>query len=463
MKVIGHLGVTGLPPLAFPVPGHWYPQVSGWDRRVADNLQYWVRAEFGSVVRVVRDAAASGQSALCWQIAARLGDCYSPPVPHADVRRAFEAALDAARASPGQEAEIRVRLATGGYLASVHQYGDAITELNGAAALAKGDQAAAAEAYRRLAHAFQERGHYDRALDALQDGHSASVHAGSCEARLLGLLLAENEAVREAGQWVSQPSVDGLRADPRDNSRFLEKIILGRAARRRRDSRACDELLDAARQFADGDVAHRANIEYEQVATRLHLAACRIPGSHSPPAPDASSLVSLAAQAVRSSDRLDSPHAQAQARCALAYALILTGQASACLKYLDAADQILQRMPSADAERLRAHAQRLHGEALLHSHDPAGALAMLELARQWLAPRESWAYGEVMVLAGNAHRQLRQFTAALAAHATAAEIFTRNRDNAAASYALSEFCTTLRAAGGGPFRARRVRRVIGRT
>ncbi len=87
---------------------------------------------------------------------------------------------------------------------------------------------------------------------------------------------------------------------------------------------------------------------------------------------------------------------------------------------------------------------------------------MLELARQWLAPREPWSYAEVMILVGNAHRQLHQFAAALGAHATAAEIFARNHDSVAARCALSEFSKALRAAGGGPFRSRGVRRMISR-
>src|SRR5207245_2763252 len=86
VKVFAELGVTDLPALPFAVDGNWYPQVSGWEAQVAKNIEYWMRAEFGSIVRVVRDAAAYGQPTLCWQIAARLGDCYSPPVPHADVR-----------------------------------------------------------------------------------------------------------------------------------------------------------------------------------------------------------------------------------------------------------------------------------------------------------------------------------------------------------------------------------------
>jgi hypothetical protein len=142
--------------------------------------------------------------------------------------------------------------------------------------------------------------------------------------------------------------------------------------------------------------------------------------------------------------------------------MILTGRPQACLRYLDAADHILQVMQGPDADSLSARIHRLRGEALLRT-DPQKALVSLNLARQWLESREPWAYAEVMVLAGIAHRQLHEFAAALAAHATAVDIFTRNHDDVASSYALSELCTTLRAAGTGPVRARWVRHVIGKT
>jgi len=464
VKVMSYVpGATGLlPPLPFSVPGYWYPQVSGWEISVAENLQHWVRAEFGSIVQVVLDAADYGQPALCWQIAARLGDCYSPPVPHARVREAFAAALAAAQASPDPEAAIRVRLATGGYLACVHEYSRAIAEFKAAAALAQeaGNRAAMAEAFRRLGHARQEIGLYDQALVALQDGHAATLHAEGCDARLLEVLLAENRAMREPDRWASPPAVGSLPANPPDSAQFLEKVILGRAARRRREPKACDELLTAARRYSDGNAAHCWDIELEWAATRLHLAARWVRGRKSRPAQDARSYVPLAAQTVSSSKQLGTPHALAQARCVLAHTLILAGQAEASLGQLDLADQALQSMPATDSKRLMVRAQRLRGEALLLGGDPEAALAVLGLARQQLASWEPWAYAEVMMLTGTAHRQLRQFGAALAAHATALEVFGRHHDQAATSYALSEFCQTLRASGGGPFRTRRIRHVL---
>src|SRR5262249_15624515 len=156
------------------------------------------------------------------------------------------------------------------------------------------------------------------------------------------------------------------------------------------------------------------------------------------PMPDHRSCVSLAALAVRSSDRLDRPHARAQARCVMAHALILAGEPHAAIKQLNVADQILQSMPPADSQRLTTRSHRLRGEALLGTNDSKPALAVLEPARQWLERREPWAYAEIMMLIGLAHRQLRDFTPAVAAHAMATEIFRRHRDEVAAEYALSE-------------------------
>jgi hypothetical protein len=464
MKVIDQLGVTGLPTLNFPVPDLWYPQENGWEERVASNLSTWIRAEFGSIIRVIQDAADSGQPTLCWQIAARLGDCYSPPAAHTEVRAAFRTALDAARAESLPTAEKKVRLAIAGYLTCTHEYKEAIAELNIVAEIARneGDETTAAEAFRRLAHVWQETGHYRQASTALKDGRSASTHAGHGEERLLEMLLTENTAVREPEQWTRQPPINGLRPDQRDSSQFLEKILLGRAARRRRDSKASDELLEAARQFGDGNTAHSFDLAYEQAATRLHLAAYWRLRSNSLPMTDDRSCISLAALAVRSSDRLDRPHARAQARCVLAHALILAGEPEAAIKQLDAVGQFLQPVPSSDSERLIARSQRLRGEALLRIRDPQAALNVLEPARQWLERREPWAYAEIMMLIGSAHRQLREFSPALAAHAMATEIFRRHRDEVAADHALSELCATLREAGGGPLRTRWVRRTMAR-
>ncbi len=462
VRVLGQLGVTGVPDLPTPVPDHRYPEVSGWEGMVADNLEAWIRAEFGSLIRAVQDAAAHGQSALCWQIAARLGDCFSPPAQHADVRRAFDMALTAARGSAGSPAAvIQVRLARSGYLAAVHDYSNAITELNDVVTLATNlnDQALKAEALRRLAHAWQEIADYDHALTELKEGQSVAIHANHLESRLIELLRGENDAIRDPNRWTAKPSPDGLSRDHRDNSQFTEKIILGRAARRRRECPACDHLLKEAQRYSTENLAHCLDIQHEQATTWLHCTSWSVPAS-SLNGHDARSVISLAAQAVRSADRLDRPHARAQARCTLAHALVRAGRTDDCLVQLEFAEQIVQTLPSDEAERLNVYIQRVRGEALLRSHRALEAQAALEPAERWLAQRECWAHAELLLLLGAAHRELHQFSAALSAHATAVEAFRQHHDKIATDLALTELSTTLRASGAGPFSAWRLRRAL---
>jgi hypothetical protein len=463
VRVLGQLGVTGLPALPAPVPDHWYPQVSEWEAKVAENLDAWVRAEFGSLIRAVQDAASDGQPTLCWQIAARLGDCFAPPTAHTDVRLAFEMALNAAQGSFGSPAaEIQVRVARSGYLAAVHDYSDAITELKTVVALAVGldDQAAKAEGFRRLAHAWQEIADYDQALLMLKEGQSTVLHTNNRESRLIELLRAENDAIRDPDYWISEPSTAGLSQDLRDNSQFIEKIILGRAARRRREDLTCEGLLKEARCYSSENLAHGLDIEHERATTLLHCAVSPTMTGASSNSQGARLIISLAAQAVRSSDQLDRPHARAQARCTLAHALARAGQTEDCFVQLKLAEQIVQTLQSEEAQRLNVRIQRVRGEALLRSHKARDALAALEPAERWLAQRESWAHAEILVLLGTAHRELRQFGSALTAHATAAEVFRQHRDKDATRVALAELSATLRASGAGPLSVRRVRRAL---
>ena len=461
VKVLRQLGATDVPDLPAPVPDFWYPQVSGWEGMVAGNLEAWTRAEFGSLIRAVLDADEYGQPALCWQIAARLGDCFSPPARHVDVKRAFKVALNAAQASVGSpSAEMHVRLARCGYLTAVHDYSAAIAELKDLAGRTDDriDQALKAEALRRLAHALQEIGDYDHALGPLLQGQSAALHANDGEARLIKLLHGENDAIRNPERWMARPSTDGLTRDDRANSVFTEKIILGRVSRRRRECQASDALLKAAEGYSGENLAHNLDILHEQAATWLHCGCRPLSAPDSVNGHDPRSLVSLASQAVRSADRIGRPHARAQARCTLAYALIRAGRLDDCLAQLDAADTVVGALPLDEAERLTAYAQRVRGEALLRSGRAREAQDALAAAERWLARRESWAHADVLLPLGSACRELRQFRSALAAHAAAAEAFLRHRDKVAMDLAVDELFTTLRASGAGRLSIWRLRR-----
>ena len=315
-------------------------------------------------------------------------------------------------------------------------------------------EAAKAEALRRLGHAWQE-------LEVTMTVHSLGFVTGKlhrstgAEARIPPHWIApgRDEAFTNPGRWVSQPTLHGIR-DRRDNSQFVEKIILCRSACRRRDPSACDDLLRQARQYCNGNLAHRLDIEYEEAATIMHCA------SDQESSPQAVPVMRTAVLALRSSDRLGRPYAQARARCALAQALIQSGQARDCLYQLSQAEQILQLLDDSEAQTLSVYLERIRGEALLTLHQYREAVTALELADQRLDQRESWVRAEILVLLGIAHRELRDPVAALAAHATAVEIFRHHHDQPAAEHAFSQLCTTLRAAGFGAYRTWRMRRAL---
>ena len=460
IKVLGQLGVTDLPNVPFNIPGHWYPQVERWEERVANNLDPWIRKEFGNLIRVVLEANRNRQYAACWQVASRLGDCFSRPALHVDVLGAFDSAITASHdfcaSTPG---EIKVRLAKSGYLATIGDFSGAISELTITVDIARKarELEVAAEALRRLGHAWQEIGGYDQALPILHDGNSIANGKGP-ESRLFRVLLAENEAMREPDLWASQPSLDGLPVDRRSNSQFIEKVTLGRAAVRRRSPTACTSLLAEARLCSDGDLSHAFYISQEEITALLHSAPAL--KNSSPQNSNLDSNVLQAAQALCYANRLGQPYLQARARCSLADILIHSGRTQDCLRQLAIVKQIIELLPSGESLYLAVRMQRIRGQALLRLNQPSDALSELAPAERWLSKREPWAHAQILLLVGTAHRELRQFLPAIAAHSRAVEIFLQLQDTNAADNALRQFCATLRAAGSGSYSAHRIRHAI---
>lgn len=456
MQVLARTDDQNVPAVPFHVPAYWYPEIPGWDRMVADNIDFWVRAEFGNLIRAVLDAASYGQTHSCWLLAQRAGDCFSPSASHSDVRRAFaEAANSAVRHS--SLAEIKVGLARSGYLVAVHDYAEAIAELNHIAALAgtSGDQAAQAEALRRLGHAWQEIGDYTRASACLHEAAVFAEQAKPSESRLIALLLAENAALTQPEHWAAQLTCTGPEGNG-DNGQFIEKMILSRAACRRRDAAACDGLLTDARQHCDGNLAHRLDVEHGQAAMMLHGPGNQADGSA------AAGVLRSAVTTLRSADQLGRPYARVRAHCTLAQALVRSGQPDNCLHQIARAEPLLRSLPADEASGLTVTVERIRGEALLAlGRFPDAAVALAAADRQ-VTERASWARGEILVLLGIARRELRDHPVAITAHATAVQIFRDHRDQAAAASAFGELCSTLRRAGLGRSHVRRMQRAFAR-
>jgi tetratricopeptide (TPR) repeat protein len=389
-------------------------------------------------------------------LCAQASDCFSPPAVHSDIQQAFAAALDAAPLCQRPlVAEARVRLAKSSYLVAIHDYSDGIAELEKVVKLTavSGDQATKAEAFRRLGHAWQELGYYDTALSLLRDAQSVALQHQRKESRLIELLMAENEALTHADRWMMPFALNGA-MDLRANSQFAEKIILSHAARRRRDPAACSEFLNQARQYCDGNLAHRLDIEHEGTVTMLHSAD--LAGADA----RVTQVLRTAMLAVRYADRLGRPYAQARARCSMAWALLKTGQAEQCINQLSRAEQALQMLADKDAHALTVYLQRIRGEALVALRQYREAVTALELADRQLNQQDSWARGGILIPLGIAHRELGDPLPALAAHATAVGTFRRHNDQVATELAFDELCATMRAAGFGAYRIRRMRRAF---
>ena len=457
LRVLARAGIRDVPAAPFHVPDFWYPEVPGWEATVARNIDFWSRAEFGNLIRAIMNAARYGQQDACWLLALQAGDCFSPSADHGDVQRAFAEALTSAARRPEAAAEIRVRMAWSGYLAAVHDYAQAIGELTTILDLAQtaGDKSTQAEALRRLGHAWQEMGDYSRASRYLRDGELAARQSRRRESRLIALLLAENEALTSPDHWIDQLPVSGP-PDRRDSAQFIEKMVLSRAACRRRDRAVCDHLLSQARQMSDGNLAHRLDVEHEEAAAMLHDAPPQVANSQ------AAVLLRKAVSTLRWADRLDRPYPQARARCLLAQALIRAGQPDEGLCQLTQAEHFLQALPDDEARGLSVAVERTRGAAWLALRRYPEAVMALEHADLRLDQRASWARGEILVLLGTARRESGQPVDALAAHAAAVDIFRQHRDQAALAGAFDELCFTLGAVGVRRFQMRRMRRRFAR-
>ncbi|SEG31981.1 NB-ARC domain-containing protein [Nonomuraea solani] len=463
------------------VPAEWLPQLPGWERQVAANVGFWLRAEFGNQVETVLEAERQRQPVVCWRLAAMLGDCYTPPVRHDTVRHAFDLATKAAaRDVNDPTAVIRVRLAKSGYLAAVQDYADAIGELRLVQHSPGTGHAAPlrAEGLFRLAFALHEIGHHEEAKKVLSEvdgrpppaGNTVGNMAGSTVGSMVGgtagigstaesaaehwpvacapLLLAESAALSTAEGWSAACAARRLPGQAPPHARFVESLLRARRDCRRRAGERCETALGRAGEIADGSLAGVAAVQRERLAYLLHCGTGR------------EDVVSRAARGVVTNVRVGRPYGLAQARCDLGQALLRTGDVPGCLDQLDLAESQLRGNPMdgrPETGRLLARLWRLRGQARLAAGDHAEALESLGDADVWFAGHEPWAHAEILLLTGNAQRAAGRLVAALAAHATALDLFCRHGDQAMEELARQELTLTLGEMNGRPVRRRLVR------
>ncbi len=104
------------------IPRRYLPTDSDLPYVVAGLYDRWVRAEYHNLLRCVKAAHNAGRYAMCWRIAARLGDCVPRDVDRQSILDGLDLGLDAASKCDDQSAVMQVLLARGGFLGRLGGY-----------------------------------------------------------------------------------------------------------------------------------------------------------------------------------------------------------------------------------------------------------------------------------------------------------------------------------------------------
>jgi tetratricopeptide (TPR) repeat protein len=391
---------------------YWIPNTSRVPGSVAGLPDHGVRAEYNSLVHLVR-AAQDNEHEMCWRVAVRLQGCVPERASLRDSSEAFNRAVEAARVSGNPLAEIDVQLAKAAFLVALERYPaafDVLTEADRAAAdlQARGGGAGAgvrrAIARRKLAEAYLQMAAYRLATAQLARAAGFAEHAGSAEElRLIRLLSAENHRV---------PSPDPSYADilegrvDDDRVYFRAQLGLSEAARRRGHWTDAEEHLRAAESHSSGDARRAATVHYR--LARLHLGHWRnaMPDLGLPrpgPEPDgpAAAVAALPAMALRHAaeaalvfQRMENPVGLVRARCQQVRALVIAGQLVEAEQLCDTvwhslAEPVLRESPARGP--VLARFARARGELLLHRGDVGTGWRMLGYAATLYGANDDWA------------------------------------------------------------------------
>lgn len=409
--------------------------------------RHWVRAEYGSLIRSVRIAHGRGEWALCWRIAAQLGDCVPLRLVHADAARAFDLALDAAARDGDESGAVEVLLAKGGFLIAIERYQQAFDVLRFARtrteALSAAGRHPAAEAARLTAKRHREEGvawlqlgSYRRAQREFESAKSAAV-PDAAEARLIRVLIGETVSMMDARSWRDgAPYADGNDAD--DLTEYHLHLGRSEVARRKHDWAEAEAELYSALEPNYGDARRRANIEYR--LARLCLTRA---GSNRLPRrvrrESAERAVRHAATALLRFQKMGNPVGEVRARCLLARALTASGRCEDALPQSELALREIETLSTKGlavemVAPLTARAKRVRGQALLRHGDFRNAAPFLEAASGiFAALGDVWSQHDAMFLLGIAQHGLDRNDEALASLHASYSHFMRCGDTSYAS------------------------------
>ncbi|MBR7838845.1 hypothetical protein KDL01_36600 [Actinospica durhamensis] len=394
--------------------------------RLADNPDYWVRAEYGHLVVGVDLAYEQRNWPLCWRIAARLGGCVPLYVPVSTCQDAFVKARESARIDGSEYGEILVCLAHASLLVAIEDYAQAlrllheVDDLIGAYTPGSGHEPSRtslrAARMRTEGEMWLQAASYRAAEDKLGTAlKELSTSKDEVEQQRIGVLAAEAAAALSKEQWLAEPArTEGNPMD--DRAAFRARLARAEWARRQMRWTDAEVALAAARGFNHGDARRRAAVEYR--FAKLRLSQCRStrnPTLHAEYGADA--LVHAATASFRFS-RMGNRVGSIRARCMVVLALVELGALDEATRQSARAKQELALLrKSAETDEilvpLRARVARAEGILDLRRGEHDNAQARLQEAiADFRGVGDWWSAAECELCLGQVLQKLGETTTA---------------------------------------------------
>jgi DNA polymerase III delta prime subunit len=415
-----------------------------WLPKVRQRENQWVRAEYCTLLGVIRFAYRVKAWDLSWNIAARLGACVTTQLPPDQSIDAFNDALDAADKAGSSLGRIEVLLARGSFQIAADRFEAAFADLR--EALQETEDATQADlspaerrrlwasAHRRKAEGWIQLGAYASANLELEVARAAVTglpDSGPVSAEILhiGLLASANDTFRLPDKWLDQEASEKARkAHDRpldDRIKFRADLDLADQAQRRREWATALDLLTTAYLENYGDDRRIANIQYRIARLLLSEGRVRFGG-------DSEKLgrmaVGYASDAVRIHREMKNEVGVIRAEALLVSGLRATGYKSAATVLSNGLRSRLERLEASDPARraLLARVQRSEGELLID--EPEGyerACEALTNAGTQFAGEADWhSAAQVWLTLADAQFSREQFDRAAATISRASEICT---------------------------------------
>jgi tetratricopeptide (TPR) repeat protein len=244
-----------------------------------DFSEAWIEAEYRNLINAVGVTDQRGDLTMCWNIAAKIGNCVDGDTDVSDVLEAFAVAKKAAYQDDDWTGPIDVNLALGSFLSAVESYDEAhgaLREANTRAehfrlsstdqALIRASAGRQAVAWRKLGESYMQMGSFREASSMLQQAYPLAETSGDqAEKRLIRLLQAESHEVDS-----SSPSY-GVVLDNSTDSQARYRAYLGLAESERRRGNLLNAVhdLNMASRAAHSNARRKASLQYR--LARLYI------------------------------------------------------------------------------------------------------------------------------------------------------------------------------------------------